>query len=111
MSLDFVLLKSHGHLSGQVAAYAFTAPDGRYQATEVGGDTVIVDLRERRQQRACPTALLPPPQYSDGSMTNSCDARYNPIFGRVLNDVRYQGEIPAFCVFQQCMMGKGTSLR
>ncbi|AGU51750.1 hypothetical protein VAPA_1c46830 [Variovorax paradoxus B4] len=47
------------HLSGQVAAYAFTSPDGRYQAAEIGGDTVIVDLRERRQQRACTTALLP----------------------------------------------------
>ena len=40
------------HLSGQVVGYAFTSPDGRYQAAEVGGDTVIVDLRERRQHRA-----------------------------------------------------------
>ena len=40
------------HLSGQLVGYAFTSPDGRYQAAEVGGDTVIVDLQERRQHRA-----------------------------------------------------------
>ena len=39
-------------LSGQVVGYAFTSSDGRYQAAEVGGGTVIVDLRERRQHRA-----------------------------------------------------------
>jgi len=61
------------HLSGQVAGYAFTSPNGRYQAAEVGGDTVIVDLREPRQQRACTTALLPLPVFSDGSMTKGFD--------------------------------------
>lgn len=40
------------HLSGQVVGYAFTSPDGRYQAAEVGGDTVIVDVQERRHHRA-----------------------------------------------------------
>lgn len=39
------------HLSGQVAGDAFTSPDGRYQAAEVGGDTVIVDLRDASEAR------------------------------------------------------------
>ena len=39
------------HLSGQVAGCAFTSPDGRYQAAEVGGDTVIVDLRDASEAR------------------------------------------------------------
>ena len=56
--LDFFVTEPHpsvvliAQLSGQVVGYAFTSPDGRYQAAEVGGDTVIVDLRERRQHRA-----------------------------------------------------------
>jgi hypothetical protein len=40
------------NLSGQVAGYGFISSDGRYQAAEVGGDTVIVDLQERRLHRA-----------------------------------------------------------
>jgi hypothetical protein len=40
------------HLSGQTPGYGHASADGRYQAAEVGGATVIVDLRERRLHRA-----------------------------------------------------------
>ena len=53
---------------------------------------------------------VPPPQYSDGSMTKGFDAYYNPITGRVQNNVRYQGEMPALYAFNKCMVGKGISL-
>jgi uncharacterized coiled-coil protein SlyX len=53
---------------------------------------------------------VPPPQYSDGSMTKGFDAYYNPISGRVQNNVRYQGEMPALYAFNKCMVGKGISL-
>jgi hypothetical protein len=52
-----------------------------------------------------------PPQYSDGSMTKGFDAHNNPISGRVQNNVRYQGEMPARYAFNKCMVGKGMSLR
>ncbi|MGJ7606033.1 hypothetical protein ACSFA7_16945 [Variovorax sp. LT1R20] len=40
------------HLSTQTPGYGYVSPDGRYQAVEVGGDTLIVDLRERLMHRA-----------------------------------------------------------
>jgi hypothetical protein len=40
------------HLAGQTPGYGHASSDGRYQAAEVGGTTLIVDLRERRLHRA-----------------------------------------------------------
>ncbi|WP_233101870.1 hypothetical protein [Variovorax sp. IB41] len=40
------------HLSGHAPGYGCISPDGRYQALEAGGDTLIVDVRERRMHRA-----------------------------------------------------------
>jgi hypothetical protein len=40
------------HLSGHAPGYGHASSDGRYQAAEVGGATLIVDLQERRQHRA-----------------------------------------------------------
>ncbi len=40
------------HLSGRAPGYGYVSPDGRYQAVEAGGDTLIVDLQERRMHRA-----------------------------------------------------------
>ena len=40
------------HLSGHSPGYGFVSSDGRYQAAEVGGGTLIVDLHERRHHRA-----------------------------------------------------------
>jgi hypothetical protein len=40
------------HLSGHAPGYGCTSPDGRYQAVALGGDTLIVDVRERRMHRA-----------------------------------------------------------
>ena len=40
------------HQSGQAPGDGYASPDGRYQAAEVGGTTVIVDLQERRSHRA-----------------------------------------------------------
>ena len=45
-------IASIAHLSGQAASYGFVSADGRYQAAEVGGGTLIVDLWERRMHRA-----------------------------------------------------------
>lgn len=53
---------------------------------------------------------VPPPQYSDGSMTKGFDAYYNQITGRVQNNVRYQGEMPALYAFNKCLVGKGFSV-
>lgn len=33
------------HLSGHTPGYGYVSPDGRYQAVEAGGDTLIVDLQ------------------------------------------------------------------
>lgn len=43
-------------------------------------------------------------------MIKGLDAHYNPISGRVQNNVRYQGEMPALYAFNKCMVGKGISL-
>ncbi|KLN52624.1 hypothetical protein [Variovorax paradoxus] len=43
-------------------------------------------------------------------MTKGFDAHYNPISGRVQNNVRYQGEMPALYAFNKWMVGKGISL-
>ncbi|CAN7597005.1 hypothetical protein LJR069_004419 [Variovorax paradoxus] len=43
-------------------------------------------------------------------MTKGFDAYYNPISGRVQNNVRYQGEMPALYAFNKCMVGKGIPL-
>jgi len=40
------------HQSGQAPGDGYASPDGRYQAAEVDGATVIVDLQERRSHRA-----------------------------------------------------------
>lgn len=40
------------HLSGHMPSHGFVSSDGRYQAAEVGGSTLIVDLQERRHHRA-----------------------------------------------------------
>ncbi|WP_253278308.1 hypothetical protein [Variovorax paradoxus] len=40
------------HLSGRAPRYGCASPDGRYQAVALGGDTLIVDLQERRMHRA-----------------------------------------------------------
>ncbi|WP_234974911.1 hypothetical protein [Variovorax paradoxus] len=40
------------HLSGHTPGYGYVSPDGRYQAVEAGGDTLIVDLQARRMHRA-----------------------------------------------------------
>ena len=40
------------HLSGHAPGYGCASPDGRYQAVELGGDTLIVDLQERLMHRA-----------------------------------------------------------
>jgi len=40
------------HLSGRAPGNGYASPDGRYQAVEAGGDTLIVDLHERRMHRA-----------------------------------------------------------
>ena len=45
-------IASIAHLSGQAASYGYVSADGRYQAAEVGGGTLIVDLWERRMHRA-----------------------------------------------------------
>lgn len=45
-------IASIAHLSGQAASYGFVSADGRYQAAEVGGGTLVVDLWERRMHRA-----------------------------------------------------------
>jgi len=40
-------------------------------------------------------------------MTKGFDAHYNPISGRVQNNVRDQGEMPAFLRAQQMHGGQG----
>ncbi|SFP83616.1 hypothetical protein [Variovorax sp. 770b2] len=40
------------HLSGHAPGYGCTSPERRYQAVALGGDTLIVDVRERRMHRA-----------------------------------------------------------
>lgn len=52
----------------------------------------------------------PPPQYSDASLTKNFDAYYNPITGRIQNNVRYQGEMPALYAFNKCIVRKGISV-
>ncbi|CAN7724956.1 hypothetical protein LJR161_006110 [Variovorax paradoxus] len=43
-------------------------------------------------------------------MTKGFDAHYNPISGRVQNNVRYQGEMLALYAFNKCLVDKGISL-
>ncbi|MDH6168884.1 hypothetical protein M2282_004048 [Variovorax boronicumulans] len=40
------------HLSAQTPGYGCVSPDGRYQAVEVGGDTLIVDVLAQQMHRA-----------------------------------------------------------
>jgi|GEM_PF-4838061 len=53
------------HLSGHAPGYGYVSSDARYQAAEVGGDTVVVDVRERRFHRA---PGVYPRGFEDGAM-------------------------------------------
>lgn len=91
------------------AAQATKAPSAP-QSPAALGPQEIATLKAAIEACVQVGRAVPPPQYSDGSMTKGFDAYYNPITGRVQNNVRYQGEMPALYAFNKCMVSKGISI-